>query len=219
MKKYFEILRKCRLFYDIADDDIAAMLACLGAFTRKYEKNQMIITEGDEARYVGVLLCGTAQIEQTDYYGNRSIVASIEPSEIFGETFACAGSKHMPIDVVAYDRSEVMFIDCAKITRTCSGTCSHHQQIIYNLMHIMAKKNLMFRQRIEITSKRTTREKLMAYLLAQAKNVGKNSFDIPYDRQQLADYLAVDRSGLSAEISKLRREGVIKCVKNRFTLI
>lgn len=219
MKKYFEILRKCPLFCGITDEDMSAMLGCLGAFTRKYDKNQMIITEDDEARYVGVMLDGIAQIEQTDYFGNRSIVARLELSEIFGETFACAGVGHMPIDVVACTAAEVMFIDSAKITRTCTGACAHHQRIVYNLMHIMAKKNLMFRKRIEITSKRSTREKLMSYLLSEAKKVGKSSFEIPFDRQQLADYLAVDRSGLSAEISKLRREGTLECAKNYFKLL
>ena len=219
MKNYFEVLRKCPLFKGIADDEIEGMLGCLGAYTQSYDKDTMIISEGDEARYVGVLLSGEAQIEQTDYYGNRSIVAAIEPSELFGETFACANVEYMPVDVVAAEDSEVMFFDSSCVTRTCGRACLHHQQIIYNLMHIMANKNLLFHQKIEITSKRTTREKLMAYLMLQAKRTGKNAFDVPFDRQELADYLEVDRSGLSAEISKLRHEGVLECIKNRFVLL
>ena len=219
MKNYFEVLRRCPLFLGIADEDINGMLGCLGAYTHSYEKDAMIISEGDEARYVGVLLSCEAQIEQTDYYGNRSIVAAIEPSELFGETFACANIEYMPVDVVAAENSEVMFFDSSCVTRTCGRACAHHQQIIYNLMHIMANKNLVFHQKIEITSKRTTREKLMTYLMIQAKRAGKNTVEVPFDRQELADYLEVDRSGLSAEISKLRREGVLECVKNKFTLL
>jgi len=110
-------------------------------------------------------------------------------------------------------------MDSARITRSCSNACGFHQQMIFNLMKIMAVKNLCFHQKIEITSKRTTREKLMTYLMIEAKKKRSDTFDIPYDRQELADYLEVDRSGLSAEISKLRREGVLLSEKNRFTLL
>ena len=219
MEKYFEVLRRCPLFFDIADNDIGGMLGCLGARVKEYEKCATIISEGDDANCVGVLLFGEAQIEQTDYFGNRSIVAEIEPSELFGETFALSTIDKMPVSVVATKDSEIMFFDSMCVSKTCAKACLHHQQIIFNLMNIMANKNMAFHQKIEITSKRTTREKLMAYLMFCAKRSGKNTFEIPFDRQELADYLAVDRSGLSVEISKLRREGILKCEKNRFTLI
>lgn len=216
MEKYLEILRKCSLFNGIEDENLIGMLGCLRAKVNHYEKNEAVIAEGEPAKYVGIVLSGGVQIEQTDYYGNRSIVAAIEPSELFGESFACAGVKRIPVDVVAKEESEIMFVDCLRITQSCSNACSFHQQIIYNLMKVVATKNLMFHQKIEITSKRSTREKLMTYLLLQAKKHNSNSFEIPYDRQGLADYLEVERSGLSAEIGKLRKEGVIECRKGWF---
>ncbi|MBQ8558470.1 MAG: Crp/Fnr family transcriptional regulator [Tyzzerella sp.] len=219
MKKYFEILRKCSLFDDIADENLMAMLGCLGASVKNFHKKEMIMAEGEPAIYIGILLTGAAQIEQTDYYGNRSIVAGLQPSELFGETFACAGVKTMPVDVVANEDTEIMFIDCLRITQSCSNACEFHRQMIYNLMKVVATKNLVFHQKIVITSKRSTREKLMAYLLLQAKKNDSNSFGIPYDRQGLADYLGVERSGLSAEISKLRKEGMIECKRNHFELL
>ncbi len=219
MKKYFEILRKCSLFGGVEDENLISMLGCLGVRVKAYDKKEAIVSEGDSAGEIGILLSGSAQIEQTDYFGNRSIVASIEPSELFGEAFACAGVKHYPVDVVATDAAEVMFVDCSRVLEACSNSCSFHRQIIYNLVRVVARKNIMFHQKIGITSKRTTREKLMAYLNLQAKKAGACSFDIPYDRQELADYLEVDRSGLSAEISKLRKEGVLHSEKNRFTLL
>jgi CRP-like cAMP-binding protein len=154
-----------------------------------------------------------------DYYGNRSILSEVAPSEIFGEAFACAESRNLPISVIATDPCEVMLIECSHILHTCQNNCGFHQALIFNLMKDLATKNILFHQRIEITAKRSTREKLLAYLVLQAKNTGYDSFEIPFDRQELADYLEVDRSGLSAEISKLRKEGILESQKNRFTLL
>lgn len=121
--------------------------------------------------------------------------------------------------VVAQEECVVMFVDCIRLLQTCSNSCEFHRKMIYNLMRVLAIKNMLFHQKIEVTSKRTTREKLISYLLMQAKTVGKNQFEIPFDRQQLADYLEVDRSGLSAEISKLRREGFLQSEKKHFKLL
>lgn len=219
MKKYYDILRRCPLFEGISDDDLIPMMACVGGVVKKYEKRENIFSEGDLAKNVGIMLSGKAQVVRVDYYGNRSIVESVSPTELFGESFACGGMKEIPVDVVATEDSEVLIMDCARITRACSNACAFHQQLIFNLMKVMASKNLRFHQKLEITSGRTTREKLMTYLLLEAKKKRSASFEIPYDRQELADYLEVDRSGLSAEISKLRREGVLLSEKNRFTLL
>ena len=219
MKQYFEVLRQCPLFYDIEDEHLLSMLSCLNAKVRHFRKKQPILSEGEPAQYIGIVLSGSAQIEQTDYFGNRSIVARALPSELFGEAFACAGAKSIPVDVVATEDSQVLFIDCLRILQSCSNTCSFHRQMIYNLMKVVATKNLIFHQKIQITSKRSTREKLLAFLHLQAKQKNSSRFEIPYDRQELADYLQVDRSGLSAEISKLRREGIIKNQKNSFELL
>jgi len=219
MNEYFPVLSKCSLFDDIGPQDLSAVLACLGARISDYRKNQIIFQEGDPAKYVGIVLSGAAQIIQEDYYGNRSILARVEPSELFGESFACAGISALPISVTASENCQVMLIDCRRITISCSSACSFHNKMIFNLLRVVATKNLLFHQKLQITSHRTTREKLMAYLLAQAKQADSRSFTIPYDRQALADYLGVDRSAMAAEISKLRRDGVISCEKSRFELL
>ena len=151
--------------------------------------------------------------------GNRSILSEVTAPEMFAEAFACAESKALPVTVIANEPCEVMLIDCGHILHTCSNNCGFHQQLIFNLMKDLATKNIMFHQKIEITSKRTTREKLLAYLLFRAKEQGADSFEIPFDRQALADYLEVDRSGLSAEISKLKKEGILDSRKNHFELL
>lgn len=219
MKKYLEILKKCPLFCGIEEENLVTMLGCLGARVEHFDKNYTIMSEGSPAKYIGIVLLGSAQIFQIDYYGNKSIIGNVSPSQVFAEAFACAEMPSIPVTVTASEPSDIMIIDCNRILHTCSNNCGFHRQLIFNLMRDLARKTLMFHQRIEITSKRTTREKLMAYLLSYAKQVESDSFDIPFDRQELADYLEVDRSGLSAEISKLRNEGVLLSHKKHFELL
>lgn len=219
MKRYVTILLKCGLFAGIEEKQLLTMLSCLGATVHEYEKNQVILSEGDAAGRIGVVLSGAVQLVRVDYYGNRSILTELQPAGMFGESFACADVQNMPVDVVATEKSEVLFIDAERILHMCSSACGFHNRLIYNLMKLVATKNLIFHQKLEIISKRSTREKLMTYLMMQAKQQNSNSFTVLFDRQELSDYLEVDRSGLSAEISKLRKEGIIECRKNHFTLL
>lgn len=219
MKKHLEILRRCPLFHGINDDHLIKMLTCLGARITEFDKKYTIFTEGSPARHIGIVLSGKAQIVQVDFYGNRSIVSDIKPSELFAEAFACAECASLPISVIASEPCEIMLIEASHILHTCQNNCGFHQALIFNLMKDLATKSLRFHERIEITSKRSTREKLLAYLAIQAKAAGRDSFEIPFDRQELADYLEVERSGLSAEISKMRKEGILDSHKNHFTLL
>jgi len=219
MEQYLDVLRKCPLFDGIEKGNLMRMLTCLGARVQYFDKKYTIIAEGSPAKYIGILLSGKAQIVSNDYYGNRSILDEINPPDVFAEAFACAEVKSVPVTVIAEEPGEVMLIDCSHILHTCENNCGFHQQLIFNLMKDLASKTLSFHRKIEITSKRTTRDKLMTYLMMQAKKAGSSRFEIPFDRQELADYLEVDRSGLSAEISKLKKEGVIDSEKNRFELL
>ena len=219
MKNYFDVLRRCPLFLGVADEHIEKMLNCLGAVKESFDKKYTIMAEGNPAKFIGILLSGSARIEQVDYYGNRTIVGRVEPSQLFCEAFACAETEVVPVSGIANEPCEVLLVDCNHILHTCHHNCLFHQQMIFNLMKNMATKNIAYHQKIEITSKRTTREKLLAYLTFCAKEEASNSFTIPFDRQELADFLEVERSGLSAEISKLRREGVLNSTKNHFELL
>ncbi len=219
MKNNFEIIKKSPLFNDIEPDDLHTLLDCLSAETKSYKKGQTILTEGQPAKYIGIIISGGARVEHVDYYGNRSIVSDIAPPNIFGESFACAQVSSLPVNIIASEDADIMLIDARHITVSCSNACGFHSRLVFNLLKIVAAKNLVFHQKTEITSKRTTREKLMTYLLIQAKKYGKDIFSIPFNRQELADYLEVDRSGLSAEISKLRSEGVLECKRNTFRLL
>ena len=219
MEKFYPILRKSPIFDGISDSELDAILSCLGAKVKCFAKGETILSEGDPANKIGVMLSGSAQIYRLDLSGNRSLMGIAMPCEIFAEAFACADVGRMPASVSALEESHVLLIDAKRITHSCTQACSFHQQMIYNLMRILALKNLACNQKIEITGKRTTRDKLMTYLLMQAKEAGRADFTIPFDRQGLADYLEVDRSGLSAEMSKLKKEGVLDYYKSDFRLM
>lgn len=218
MEKYVSILVKCPLFKNMEIQQLLSMLQCLNAKIQHYQKNQTIFKEGNPATHIGVVLSGQVQITKIDYYGNRSIVTTIDSSQIFGESFACADVSSLPLTVMATCDTTILLIDAHRILTTCSNACAFHSQIIFNLMKIIAAKNIFYNQKIEITSKRSTREKLIAFLLAEAKAHQSDSFSIPYNRQELADYLGVDRSGLSSEISKLQRAGLIESNRNKFRI-
>ena len=219
MIKYLEILKKCPLFEEIDDENLIKMLNCLGAKILNFDKKYTVFSEGSQAKYIGIVLTGSVQSVLIDYEGNRTILSNTDTANVFAEDYACAEVNSIPVSIVANEPSEIMLIDCSHILHTCSNNCGFHQQLIYNLMKELAEKTLTFHQKVEVTSKRTTREKLMTYLSIESKKASSNSFDIPFDRQELADYLEVDRSGLSAEISKLRNEGILESNKNHFKLL
>ena len=219
MPEYTGIFEKCPLFDGISAAEYPKVLTCLHAKTRKYRKNEVIFAEEEKARYIGIVLNGSVQISRTDYLGNRSILATAEPTELFGESFACTEIAAIPICAEAQTDTTVLLFSFQKLADTNAPICGLHGKLIYNLLKITAAKNLLLHQKLEITAKRTTKEKLMTYLHLQAKQTGSRCFTVPFDRQALADYLEVDRSGLSAQIGKLRRAGVLKCTKNRFELL
>ncbi len=219
MEEFFPILYRCPLFAQIDPEDLPGLLACLGAERITVKKHTPVFSEGAPARYVGIVLSGAVQVVRDDYYGNRTILAQAGPGELFGESFACAAVDALPVSILATEDTAILRIDCCRITRSCSSACHFHNQIILNLLQVVAAKNLHFHKKLEITGRRTTREKLLAYLLWQAKTQQSAVFTIPFDRQGLADYLAVDRSAMSAELSKLRKDGIIDFDRSHFTLL
>lgn len=219
MRENLPILRTCPLFEGIREADLMGMLGCLGAVPMNVKKGQNVFSEGDQAVRVGIVLGGKLLLLREDYFGNRSIFGQVLPGQLFGETYAFSHAQSLPVTVSAEEDSRLLLLDSRRITTCCSNACEFHNRVIYNLLRLVADKNLLLHQKIQITSQRTTAEKLMAYLSQQAKLHNSPTFTIPYDRQALADYLEVDRSGLSTEIGKLKKQGILSCEKNRFTLL
>ncbi len=219
MKKYAEILKNSELFTGITETDLDTLLACLGAKAVKYEKNRLIFKAGEKIEWFGLVLSGQVQVFQDDYYGNRSILSMAGAGSLFGEAFACAKITELPVSVFAPVDCEALMIDCGRLTGSCANACTFHAKLIQNLMTIMAQNNIGLTRKIGFTAKRTTREKLLAYLSFEAQRAKSGSFSIPFNRQELADYLSVDRSAMSVELGKLRDEGVLRFEKNRFELL
>ncbi len=217
MKKIFEIIKNNPLFAGIAFSDFDRMLDCLSARTVCYKMDDLILLSGDAVNFVGLVLAGSVQIIKEDRDGNVTILTELVISDIFGEVFACAGIDHSPVTVQATEDCEVLFIDYRKIIKTCSSVCPFHARLIENMLSIIAKKNLMLNQKIEILSKRTTREKLMCFFDMQ-RGASKR-FTIPFNREEMAQYLCVDRSAMSNELGKMRNEGLIRFNKNEFEII
>ena len=214
-----ELLAGCPLFREVTQPQIEAMLKCMKARRKAAARGEVVFLEDSPAEYVGVVLSGEVRVLRDDVYGNRTIQAVIQPGGMFGETFACAGLARLPVSVEASQPSEVLLIPLKHILHTCANACGFHNRVIMNLLKVLAEKNLQLNGKLEIASRRTIREKLMAYLANQARQAGSSAFTIPLDRQGLADYLGVDRSALSAEIGKLRREGLIESNRSAFRLL
>lgn len=219
MNIFIPILEKCALFQGVSSEDIQKMLRCFGARIAHFGKYQFLFSEGDEARYVGIVLTGGVRLVKEDYDGKSSIISLAGPGELFCESFACADVAALPVGVEAAENSAVVLIDSRRITSICANACGCHSKVLNNLLRVVASRNLEYHHKMEITAKRTTREKLMAYLLAQSKAAGSNTFTIPFDRQALADYLQVERSAMSTEIGKLRDDGVLITRRSEFTLL
>lgn len=219
MKKYVGVLKNSILFEGIAETELLPLLGCLSAKRAHYDKNEIVFMSGDSLHHFGIVLSGQVQIYQEDYYGYRNILNHVGAGQLFGESFACADIEALPVSVLATADSELLFIDCRRLAAPCTHACAFHSRLIQNMLTIIAKNNIFLMQKFEITSKRSTREKLLAYLSAEAQKAHSNSFSIPFNRQELADFLSVDRSAMSTELGRLRDEGLLTFHKNHFELL
>lgn len=218
MKKYLKLLELTKLFHGITESEIESMLKCLSATSRCYQKGDYVFRRGEHITTVALLLEGCIHICKEDFWGNLSILSEISEGEIFGEVYACLDNDEILNNAVAVKQSVVLFLDVHRILTMCPSSCHFHGMLIRNLLSVIASKNKMLTQKLEYMSQRTTREKLLSYLSEQSLKAGCPSFDIPFNRQQLADFLSVDRSAMSNELCKMRDEGILLFEKNHFTL-
>ena len=215
----FALLSHTPLFAGVAPQEIEAMLACLDTERRHYTKGQIILRSGDTVRSMGIILSGRVLIEKTDLWGNATVLDSVGPGQIFAETYACTPQEPLMVDAVAAESAEVLFIQVARVLEVCPSSCAHHHTLIRNLLALSAQKNLLLSRKIFYTAPKTIRARLLSYLSDQAIRCGRRSFTIPFNRQQLADYLNVERSALSNELSKMQQDGLIETERNYFRLL
>lgn len=216
--EHLNIISQAELFSGYGPDELNLMLGCLNARIKEYPKNQTVFGQGTVIAEIGIVITGALQIQQTDLFGNNNILTSLEPKSIFGESYASSGLP-LPIEVVASQDSTVVFVDYDKIIHPCAKNCVDHSQLVTRMVKLLAIKNMFLTEKIATISKRTTREKLLHYLNGESKRHQARTFTIPFNRQGLADYLVVDRSAMSAELSKLKKEGIIDYHKSTFRIL
>jgi CRP-like cAMP-binding protein len=217
LRVVFETVKSNSLFRGIAFSDFERIVPCLSAKTVVYKKDDVILLSGDAANFVGLILSGSVQIIKEDRSGRSAILTKLGVPELFGEVFACAEITQSPVTVLAAEDAEILLIDYRKIITSCIAACPFHARLIENMLKLIARKNLLLNQKIEVLSKRTTREKLLAFFEIQ-RGMAKR-FTIPYNREELAHYLCVDRSAMSNELCKMRDEGLIRFQKSTFEII
>ena len=217
VKEYFDALKQAALFKDIATADFEKMFSCLGAEIKNVDKAETILFTGDNPCFVGIVLSGQFHIVREDYDGNNTLIAVASPGEIFAESLCCAGIEESPVTVFAAENATVMLIKFNRILHTCSHLCAFHEKLIENMLKLIAKKNLFLQSRMEIMAIKSVRDKVLRYLESFTLQQGR-SIVIPLNREGMANYLCVERSALSYELSKMKKDGLIDYRKNHFVL-
>lgn len=216
--RFRAVCQGAALFQGVAERDLQAMLACLGAVRRDYGRDQTVLEPGQTTASLGLVLEGSVLMIQEDFWGNRNILGQAGPGELFAEAYACAPHTPLALRVVTEAPSSLLFLEASRVLTTCSSACPFHNRIIRNLLATMAEQNLGLQAKLTHVSQRSTREKLLSYLSAEAQRQGGPEIRVPFNRQQLADYLSVERSAMCAELSRMRDQGLLDYDRDRFLL-
>ena len=219
MNDYLSILKKSPLFSGLTETEIEQVLGCLSARQGGYEKGETIFQAGGSISELGMVLSGKVHLEREDFWGNRDILSAAETGQIFGGVYACMRRQPLGVRAVAAEKTELIFLNVQRVATSCTSACRFHTRLIQNLLQVLAEKTYLLERKLEHTAKRTTQGKLLSYLSEQAELAGGRSFTIPFNRQELADYLSVDRSAMSGELCKMRDAGILSFQRNQFTLL
>lgn len=211
-------LSQTQMFRGINEQEIETLLQCLESKKRTYKKGEIIIAEGTATESIGIVLSGLVIISCSDIWGDTSILGNVAPGSVFAEVYACIPGQPLLVTVSAAEDTTVLFMNVGKVLSSCTNACPFHTRLARNLLTVCAQKSLQLSQKILHTNSKSIRGRLMSYFSECAKQSGSQSFLISYNRQQLADYLNVDRSAMCNELSKMRKEGLIEYSKNQFLL-
>ena len=218
MEDCFENINSA-LFKGISPQELKVMLNCLGHHSGSYKKGEIIFREGEELKHIGVVLSGSVDVVKEDRLGNRNSFARIFKGELFGMAFACASDRQSVVSYVTAEDAHVLFLPIERVMHTCDNTCAFHQRLVVNLAGIIADEGRKLVSKLEIVTKRSIREKILAYLSIQQRSGSSEYMEIPLGRTELADYLCVDRSALTRELGKMKKEGVIDYDGNCFKIL
>lgn len=219
MNEYLEKIEHLSLFCGIKKKDLSPMLSCLGCYVRTYRKKQFIILSEEAVKCAGVVLSGSIHMIKEDSLGSKTILTCINRGEIFGETFACGSSQAATVTFFAAQDTAVLFLPFYKILHTCNLSCVFHHKLVENMVTLIADKNVRLMEKIEVTSKKNLRDKILTYLSLQSARCQSRRFEIPLGRVELAEYLCSDRSALTRELNSMKKDGLLEYNKNTFCLL
>ena len=215
--KYLNILASAALFMDIRPSELEAMLSCNGAKIKNVQKGRFVLLTGSKPTHIGLVISGQFHILYEDFRGERSLIAVVSPGELFAEAICCAGVSESPVTVMAKTDSTVMLLNFSRIVHLCSNACPFHTKLIENMLYLVASKNLLLQNRMEIISLKSIRSKVMRYLESFMPDQGRNIM-IPLNREEMASFLCVERCALSHELSRMKKDGMIDYKKNNFII-
>mgnify|MGYP003316295227 CR=1 FL=1 len=211
--------RTCRLLKDIDEAGFERLCECMHVSELHLKNKETFIRESDPCNRIGIVVLGAVQLSRQRLDGTRAVLETIREGGAFGMTYVFRDAKAMGISIRAVGDTVVQLFDSGSILHPCHKVCPAHLHFLHNLLTVMSQTTFQLKQKLRILSQRTIRGRLMLYLQILAKRAQAKEFDIPFDRQALADFLCVDRSALSAELSKLRKERKVESVKNHFKLL
>lgn len=217
-KPYANVLKQCPLFEGLAENDILSLLPCLRPALHEFQKGDLLCQAGSPQDTFGIVLAGTVQVQKDDFAGNRLLIGSFGPGELFGEVSAYAGRGRWPNTVIASSIGKVLFMPFSQLSQTCCRACDFHQTMIRNMLGIVARKAMIMNSRLNFLKLRSMREKLAAFLVEQYKQNGTRTFLVAMNREELADYLNVSRPSMSRELGRMKDEGLIDFYRSSFTI-
>ena len=210
---------KSPLFDGIQPSDRKSMLHCIGYRIRNFSKGEIIAFEGENLKHIGIVLSGSVDMVKEDLWGNKTMLVRMRQDALFGETFACGDDNLSVVTFVVSEDAKIMFMPFSRVMHSCTMACEFHHRLIENMVKVIANKNRDLMQKVDVVSKRTIREKLLAYLSIQSQQQNSRYFVSPLGRVELAEYLCVDRSALTRELAKMKEEGLIDYDKNCFRIL
>ena len=207
------------LFDGIDPEDRMAMLSCTGYHIGTFRKGEIVAFEEENIRHIGIVISGAVDMVKEDLWGNKTMLVRTRRNEVFGETFACGSDNLSVVTFLISEDAKILFMPFDRVMRNCAMACQFHLQLIENMVRVIADKNRDLMRKVDVVSKRTIREKLLAYLSIQAQVQASRYFEIPLGRVELAEYLCVDRSALTRELAKMKEDGLLDYDKNCFRML
>ncbi len=214
-----DTLLKCSLFKNISKQELLSLLPCLNATLQSFDEHQLIFNQGNVLNYVYIVIEGEIEIAKTNFAGQKNIISLLNCSQLFGEGVVSTTKRLSPVSATALSKAKLLLIPYERITIGCKNGCSFHFSLIHNMMNLLAEKNYHLNNKMDIILLKSMREKLLSYLTFEAQRTNSKSFTLPFNRNQLADYLNVSRPSMCRELARMKEEGLIDYYQNSFKLL